>query len=92
MVKNAFLPIRNNNYAHVSLYFYKILAVTDPVPTSAIMAYQKMDKIKQNKTKKNTEQKPKEVEKKPKVYQPFIFGDDDFQDPYGNKKKHSKTL
>jgi hypothetical protein len=73
--------------------FCKILAVTDPVPLSAVMAYQKMEKIKQNlknEEHRKAEEWRKEVEKKPKVDQQFIFGDDDFRDPYGGK--HSKTL
>jgi hypothetical protein len=64
------------------------------VPLSAVMAYQKMDKIKQNlknEEHRKAEERRKEDEKKPKVAQQFIFGDDDFHDPYGGNRKHRKT-
>lgn len=60
------------------------------MPISAILAYQKIEQIKQNKKQRKAENRQKDVEGIPKVGQQFIFGDNDYQNPYG--KKNSKIF
>jgi hypothetical protein len=65
------------------------------VSLSAVVAYQKMEKIKQNlkdKEHRKAEEWRKEVESKSTLDQQFIFGDDDFHDQNGRNRKHRKTL
>lgn len=73
-----------------NLFIHYNLAVADPVPISAILAYQKIEQIKQSKKQRKAEQRQKDTEGVPKVGQQFIFDDNDYQNPYG--RKNSKVL
>lgn len=57
------------------------------------MEYQKIEKIKQKNRQREDEHRHREdehrhidMQNKSKVSQPFIFGNDDYQNPYGKKQ------